>query len=260
LLIIERIKRIEPYSGKIGLTIGNFDGFHLGHKKIVKTLVHECKKRGLFSALITFKQHPLKVIGGEEPDKIGVIIEKLLWFLQQGIDLLLYIDFSKKLAATLPSDFLNILHKQLEPKLYCLGRGFRFGKDNRGDIELMGGYASELGYQLISIEDVTLHGEAVSSTRIREAIKKGDFKLVTELLGRRYSVYLEADHSSGETLKSFISDMALPDNGRYKGELVNLRTHKKVKEILTVEGRHMKPRKFKVKGSTLYKYIFDGVL
>jgi FAD synthase len=260
LFIVERIKRVEPYFGKIGLTIGNFDGFHLGHKRIVETLVSECKKRGLFSAVITFKQHPLKVIYGEAPDKIGVRIDKLLWFLKQGIDLLLYTDFSEKFSKTLPHEFLHDLKRELKPKLYCLGKSFRFGKENQGDIEMMAESASELEYQLISVEEVTLHGKAVSSTRIREAIKRGDFTLVTELLGRHYSVYLESDHRSGESLKSFLKEIALPNNGRYAGELVNLQTHEKVSEILKVSDGRMKTEKARVKRNTLYKFIFSRLL
>jgi riboflavin kinase/FMN adenylyltransferase len=260
LFIVERIKRVEPYYGKIGLTIGNFDGFHLGHKRIVETLVSECKKRGLFSAVITFKQHPLEVIYGEAPDKIGVRIDKLLWFLKHGIDLLFYTDFSEKFSKTLPHEFLHNIKGELEPKLYCLGKSFRFGKDNQGDIEMMEEYAPKLGYQLISVEEVTLHGKAVSSTRIREAIKRGDFTLVTELLGRHYTVYLEADHRSGEALKSFLADIALPNNGRYAGELVNLQTHEKVQEVLTVSDRCMKTEKVRVKNNTLYQFIFNRLL
>jgi riboflavin kinase/FMN adenylyltransferase len=260
LYIVERIKQVEQYYGKIGLSIGNFDGFHLGHQRIVKTLAYECNKRGLFSAVITFKQHPLRVICGEEPDKIGVRTEKLQWFLQQGIDLLFYIDFSKDFSTTLPSDFLHNIKRELDPGLFCLGKSFKFGKANQGNIELMEECAPMLGYQVISIEDVTLRGEAVSSTRIREAIKRGDFKLVTELLGRHYSVYLEVDHKDGEALKPFLSDIALPNNGKYAGELVNLKTHQKVDEIMTVSGRQMKLNAVKVKENTLYQFIFDRLL
>lgn len=258
--IVERIKKVEQYYGKIGLTIGNFDGFHLGHQRIIKTLVYECNKRGLFAAVITFKQHPLRVICGKEPDKIGIRTEKLQWFLSQGIDLIFYIDFSKDFSTTSPSDFLHNMKRELDPGLYCLGKSFRFGKANKGNIEFMEECAPMLGYQVVSIEDVTLHGEAVSSTRIREAIKRGDFKLVTELLGRHYSVYLEVDQKDGEALRPFLSGIALPGNGIYAGELVNLKTHQKVDEAVTVSGRLMKLNEVRVKQNTIYQFIFDSPL
>ncbi|UCB45488.1 MAG: FAD synthetase family protein [Spirochaetota bacterium] len=258
--IVERIKRVGKYYGKIGLTIGNFDGYHLGHQRIVETLIHECKKRDLFTAVITFKQHPLKVIRGNEPVKIGARIEKLKWFIQHGIDLLFYIDFSEDFSSTSPSDFLHTLKKELDPRLYCLGKSFRFGNDNEGNIDLMKKYVPLLHYQLISIEDVTLGGKAVSSTRIRKAIKKGDFKLVTELLGRNYSVFLKADQKDQHLLAPFLSNVALPNNGEYSGKLVNLRSHQKVDERVKVSGSHIESNEVRVKQGTLYRFIFDDIV
>ncbi|KKL62366.1 hypothetical protein LCGC14_2185900, partial [marine sediment metagenome] len=78
--ISERIKRVDRFYGKIGLTIGNFEGHHRGHAEILGSLVNESRKRGLYSAVITFKEHPLKILGGVDPEKLWAPCEKIYSF------------------------------------------------------------------------------------------------------------------------------------------------------------------------------------
>ena len=130
-------------------------------------------------------------------------------------------------------------------------------KNNEGTIELMEKQAPLLQYRLIGIEDVTLHGNAVSSTRIREAIKNGDFNLTAELLGRNYSVFLKADKKDRSVLKPFLFRVALPNNGEYPGTLVNLKSHQEVNETVKVSGNRIETDEVMVNEGTLYRFIFD---
>lgn len=242
----------------IALTVGNFEGFHRGHLKIIKTLIAESRKRGLFSSVITFKKHPMTVIFGIEPEKLIAPSEKIEFFQKEGIDLLFNIDFSREFSETMPLDFLRNLKEVLSPKLYCLGSSFRFGKHNLGDIELIKKSASVFNYELVSVKDMLLYDLPISSTRIRSAIKEGQFVLVEKLLGRRYGVYLEPDQGVKGGLRSFISNTALPDYGRFSGEIVDLIARKKKREIVNVSNSiFLNSYRNSVKDDTLYKYYFE---
>ena len=255
--IIECIKKVDPFFGRTGLTIGNFEGFHEGHIAIIQTLVKETRKRGLFSAVITFKQHPLKVLGSCEPEKLWAPMDKIDSFKKAGIDLLVYIDFSTKFSGTMPVDFLAHLNEVMKPKLYCLGGSFRFGKNNSGDMELLKRVSSRFNYRLISVCDVMCRGAPVSSTRIRSAVKSGNFGLVEELLGRRYSVYLAANPDNSTSMLPFITNCAVPCDGPFSGELEYLRTKENRKQRLIVSHhRFQSEQKGEFKNGGLYKYYF----
>ena len=257
--IIENIRRIEPFHGRVGLSIGNFEGFHRGHVKIIKRLINECKKLKLFSAVITFKQHPLKVLSGYEPEKLCAAADKIWCFKKSGIDLLIYIDFSPEFSATSPLDFLIQLRKSLSPRILCLGSSFRFGKNNEGNLQLLLDTSEEFQYKLISVDEVLYIGKPVSSTRIRNAIKEGKIKLATDLLGRQYSVYLAAE--SGNTLmKTFISNVAVPLTGKYSGKIEGLTTKELCSESFKISNKSFSPvSKDKYVNNQIYQFYFDPI-
>ena len=236
LYIIERIKRINPFFGSLGLTIGNFDGYHLGHQQIVRLLTSKCRQRGLFSAVITFKEHPLKLISGEVPKLLGSPMEKIRWFQTVGVDILFYIDFDLSILNTEPLEFIKTLQRELDPRLYCLGTSFRFGRENAGDVDLIWRQKQVLGYELFCVDDVMVADEAVSSTRIRKAVMEGNIKLANRLLGRRYTVWLRKDDRAKGHLSLLLPDTALPCQGRYAGEMLDLQTRANCKTALTISG------------------------
>jgi len=237
LYIVEKIKKIDFYYNKIGLTIGNFEGFHKGHLQIIRTLVKESRKRGLFPAVITFKAHPLKVLQKREPEKLSAPCDKLLRLQNEGIDLLMYIDFSTKFANTEPGAFLSMLKSNLSPRLICLGKAFRFGRENQGNTDLIRTCSQKLGYELLAVDDVKWDGSAVSSTRIRNEVKKGNFTLAQTLLGHSYYVYVTLKQEDPLLLKPFISHWALPEDGSFYGTLENMLTKERKDTVLTVSGR-----------------------
>jgi len=253
--LIDRIRRINRYYGKLGLSIGNFEGFHRGHLKIIGSLINECRRMGLFSAVITFKEHPLTVLNGYEPEKLYAAADKIECFKKSGIDLLFYIDFSPAFAATSPADFLKELRTQLNPKLLCLGTSFRFGRDNSGDLSFIAEMSENIGYTLLPVEEV-MYGEAViSSTRIRSEIKRGKFRQVAEMLGRRYTVYLKGKKS----LHTFISNIAIPKGGAFSGEMEDLKTGERHREVLQVaEDAFIPSMQRKYCEDRIYQFSFDA--
>jgi riboflavin kinase/FMN adenylyltransferase len=214
--IVEHIRKINDFHGKLGLTIGNFEGFHRGHREIITTLLEQSLSRGLHPAVITFKEHPLRMLRGFEPERLSLPHEKLVNLKKAGVFLLFYLDFSPEFADTTPEGFLHMLKSTLAPGMLCLGRQFRFGRGNKGDIGFLGRKASVFGYDLVVVEDVMYENVAVSSTRIRDSVKRGDFELADALLGHKYHLYVTGD---GSLLKPLCMNCAFPVAGRYRAVL-----------------------------------------
>lgn len=255
--IVESIKEIAPFSGNLGLTIGNFEGFHKGHARLVATLVNESRKRGLFSALLTFKQHPLKVLRGREPEKLWSFGDKIERFRQEGVDLLICLDFTPQFAKTTPLDFIEVLVRTLSPRFICLGNSFRFGRNNEGDVVLLRREALHYHYELITVENVLFNGEPISSTKIRQAIKAGNIELARVMLDRAYYVYVTPDPEG--SMKLFVPNMILPDNGLFVGEAENLFTKGREEGMLTLRnGTIVSFENREPDTSRLYRFYFGG--
>lgn len=256
--ILERIKKIDRFFGKVGLTVGNFEGFHRGHREIIRTLVSSSRSRGLSAAAVTFKEHPLKELHGIEPERLTLPHEKVVNLCDAGIDLLFYLDFSSELAGTKPGDFLELLQNQLAPKLLCLGKGFRFGRNNRGDIEYLKSHANRFDYELQVVEDVVHDGFPVSSTRIRDAVKRGNFELARAMLDRPYHLYVTGVPERS-LLQPLCTNCASPESGRYTCVLhcVNRDSHVEVRVGRTVDGFRIETGPQPEK-ECLYKLSFLG--
>jgi len=235
LQIIEKLKKIDDHLyGDISVTIGNFDGFHRGHLKILKTLIKESRKRGLYTSVITFKEHPLKILFDKDPGKIITLDEKIRIFKREGVDVLFLINFSKEFSQITPAEFLDLVKENISPKFLCLGKGFRFGKDNKGDINFLKRNTKRYGYEIFSIPDLKYLNIPISSTRIRKAIKDGNIELVERLLGRRYCIYLSPINKSKFKFEPFIPDMVMPWDGRYGGLLMDSKIGKRKKATFTI--------------------------
>ena len=254
--IVERIKRVDPFSFSFGLTIGNFDGFHRGHQEIIRKLVSGSKKRNLHSAVITFKEHPLKLINKDAPPQLMSRMEKIEWFEKLGVEILFYVDFDESLSGMKPLRFLLLLDETIGPKLYCLGRGFRFGFHNEGNVELIEQYGSDLNYDLIDVDDVRMDGSAVSSTRIREAVQCGDLETANRLLGRPYAVWLERKGSDEKRLVPFLPHTALPPDGAYQGELLAVGTKEKSWQRVMVSENTFKVNVRNRGSGALFRFLF----
>jgi riboflavin kinase/FMN adenylyltransferase len=216
--IVEAMKRLDRFYGNVGLTIGNFEGFHRGHREIIGTLAAESRDRGLQVAVITFKEHPLKMLRGNEPERLTLPNEKILRLRKEKVDLLLYLDFSPSFADTKPLDFLEQMQRYLAPRFLCLGRKFRFGKDNRGDIDFLVKMGGRFDFDVRVVDDVLHENEPISSTRIRDAVKRGRFRLANAMLGRDYHLYVSAVPERSLVLP-LCGNCAFPRTGSFRGEL-----------------------------------------
>ncbi len=181
------IKDIEELKGsKISsVSIGNFDGLHLGHRAIIKRL-----KSSASNLVITFEPHPREILSQK---KSGFIIttkeEKLALFEKLGIDNLLILKFDRKLLQMPASDFIRwLLVDHIKPEEIVIGYNHRFGQGASGNFELLVHIGAQFEFRVIRVPPVFVEGFPVSSTWIRNTLTKGDVKLASKLLGRPYSI------------------------------------------------------------------------
>ncbi len=213
-------------SEPIFLTIGFFDGVHLGHQKIIKTLVKKAKAEGEPSAVITFSFHPLKLLSYSHGKLLIMSLEqKLHYFKQLGIDYVFVLDFNKHAVGMEAKDFIEkILAKKLNVKELYIGEDFRFGKDRRGDIQLLKEEGKKFGFSVTAIPLMTVEGETVSSTKIRGLITEGSFERIEKFLGRKYSLLGKVTEGKGmskdikfPTANMYFDEILLPPEGIYAG-------------------------------------------
>jgi riboflavin kinase/FMN adenylyltransferase len=170
----------------IGLTIGNFDGVHVGHQALIEKLISESKRRKLTSAVMTFEPHPKEFFTPENaPTRLTTLREKLEFFLSYGIEKVFVCAFNQKFSNISSEVFMHqILREQLKAELLIVGDDFRFGVKRQAGIEDL----RKNAFELFEIPEINVTGKRVSSTRIREDLKEGRIKEVSQFLGRPYSI------------------------------------------------------------------------
>lgn len=170
----------------IGLTIGNFDGVHIGHQALIAKLIAESKKRKLTPAVMTFEPHPKEFFTPENaPTRLTTLREKLEFFLDYGIEKVFVCAFNQKFSNISSEVFIHqILIEQLKAELLIVGDDFRFGTKRQAGIEDL----RKNAFELFEIPEIDLNGKRVSSTRIREGLKEGHIQEVNQFLGRPYTI------------------------------------------------------------------------
>ena len=170
----------------IGLTIGNFDGVHIGHQALIKKLIAESKKRNLTPSVMTFEPHPKEFFISENaPSRLTTLREKLEFFLDYGIKKVFVCAFNQKFSNISSEAFMGqILKEQLKVQLLIVGDDFRFGSKRQAGIEDL----KKNAFELFEIPEIDLNGKRVSSTRIREGLKEGRIQEVNQFLGRPYTI------------------------------------------------------------------------
>lgn len=166
------------------LTIGSYDGIHLGHKHIVSALKHSAEQHQVRSALIAFHPRPATIFKKtSEPDYLTTVEEKQLVFKQLGLDILVLLPFTKTFAQTSASTFVEQLFSALRPIELLVGADFRFGQGREGDAPFLEKVGEQLGFTVKPTGLQMVNGERISSTRIRNLLKNGQVRQATALLG-----------------------------------------------------------------------------
>jgi riboflavin kinase / FMN adenylyltransferase len=172
------------------LTLGVFDGLHLGHQRIMKTVVERARGVGANATAITFDPHPRAVLHPESaPPLLQTLDQRLANFEVLGIDQAIVIPFTHDFASQPAETFLSdIIRDRLQAKEVYLGLGFAFGKDRGGNISLLREMSDKLGFVADEVDEVQLHGVRISSSKIRSLLAEGRVNIARRMLGRPYGV------------------------------------------------------------------------
>jgi riboflavin kinase/FMN adenylyltransferase len=187
---LRSIPELSKLSGPIFLAIGVFDGVHLGHQAVISTSAEHAKAANGTLVVVTFDPHPEKVLRPQAaPHLLTATQHKIALIQGLGVAHLLIIPFDKQFAATEPEDFVQQLVKRSKPlREICVGHEWSFGKNRRGNLELLKKLGAQFYFNVVGIPQVEVNGELVSSTTIRQAIEAGDLRKAAEMLGREYTI------------------------------------------------------------------------
>jgi riboflavin kinase/FMN adenylyltransferase len=188
--LIRGLNHLEPFPDGCVLTIGNFDGLHLGHQQVIDKLADKGRQLNLPTVAMVFEPQPLEYfLADHAPSRLTRLREKAIQFAKSPIDALLVLPFNRKLADYDAEQFISeILVKHLKVKHLVIGDDFHFGKARRGNFAMLQSKGLEFGFSVENSVSFELSGLRISSTLIRDALGDGQLAEAKRMLGRDYSV------------------------------------------------------------------------
>jgi riboflavin kinase/FMN adenylyltransferase len=191
--IIDGLKNIsQPFKNAV-ITIGNFDGVHIGHQALFHEVIEKAAAIDGTSIAMTFEPHPLRVLQKNSlPPLITVYEQKNELIGRTGIDVLICIPFTREFAALSAEEFIkDLLVTKIGLRVIVVGKDYTFGRNREGNLSVLKSYASELGYEVIVADWIKAEREVtdrISSTKIRELIMAGEVEPARKMLGRHYQI------------------------------------------------------------------------
>ncbi|MBI3848685.1 MAG: bifunctional riboflavin kinase/FAD synthetase [Verrucomicrobia bacterium] len=188
--VIHSARELKPGARKVCVAIGMFDGVHLGHQQVIRQTIADARQHDAVALVITFDCHPNAIVSPQRvPPLIYSLPQKLRGIEALGSDSLLLIHFDKSFSEQTGEVFIRGLTRDLgHLQSLCVGSSFAFGHKRTGNVALLKALGAELNFTVHGLAAVSLDGRAVSSTRIREAIRAGELYAASQMLGRAYSL------------------------------------------------------------------------
>jgi riboflavin kinase/FMN adenylyltransferase len=208
------------------LTVGNFDGLHLGHQAILRTVTGRARARGGEAAVYTFDPHPRQVLQPERAPKLLTTLEQKLELMErEGVDAVIVEPFTREFARLPAERFVrDVIHARVDPREVYVGYDFRYGRDREGSMRTLTELGPRLGFSVTIIPEVTVGERDVNSTRIRALLAAGHVEEAATLLGRPYAVrgrVVPGDRRGRSlgfpTLNLAAENEVLPAHGVYAG-------------------------------------------
>jgi riboflavin kinase/FMN adenylyltransferase len=239
----------EQWSARFGaesravLSVGNFDGLHLGHQQILRLVLERARAIAQPSAVVTFDPHPLRVLRPQQaPPMIQTLAQRLAGFDRMGLDAALVLLFDRALSLLSPEEFIeHILIQHLHIVAIFVGANFRFGHGGAGNVALLADFGKQHGFEVETVSPVEVAGQVVSSTAIRNAIAEGNVTDAASLLGSPFSLTGKIHPGAGRgrtilfpTLNLAPEQELLPKHGVYATEsVIGANVHRSVTNVGT---------------------------
>lgn len=228
MVLVKNLDHIEiPYKNAV-ITIGNFDGVHIGHQALFHEVIEKADELGGTSIVMTFEPHPMRVLKKNgHPPLITLNEQKIELIQRAGVDVVICVPFTREFADISAKDFIEeILIKRIGMKAIVVGKDYTFGKNREGNLDLLQTFARNIGFEVIVtdwIHTSNSHPGRISSTRTRELVMDGNVAEAQKLLGRYYQVrgIVTTGRNRGGRLLGFptanitLQDELCPKNGVY---------------------------------------------
>lgn len=186
MLIEKELAKAEPQR-ETALTIGVFDGLHLGHQHLIEKLKQEATRDGLLTGVVTFRHHPRLVLLPEiDLTYLTSLSERIRLLGSLGAEVIVTLSFTTELAQLSAREFVALLKRYLKMRALVIGPDFALGRGRKGDVSNLQALGEELKFSVEVVPPMVLRGQVVSSTAIRQALSQGDIRKASELLGRRF--------------------------------------------------------------------------
>jgi len=206
------------------LTIGVFDGVHLGHRYLISQLTELAQKQGLLSGVVTFRQHPQEVLFPQTRlPFLTDLTQRTTLLKNEGVEAIIVLSFTRELAQLSPRQFLGLLEKYLRMRGLVIGPDFALGQSREGNTDTLRRLGQEMGFSVTVVPPMIVDGEVASSTAIRKALAEGDMKRVQKLVGRPFSLHGRVIPGAGRGIELGFptanldtnAEQALPAEGVY---------------------------------------------
>jgi riboflavin kinase/FMN adenylyltransferase len=229
--LIRGLYNLRPGHRGCAATIGNFDGVHLGHQAVLGQLAERAGELHLPVTLITFEPQPREYFRPESaPPRLTRFREKVEVLRRYGVDRILCLRFNDRLAGLAPEEFIRlILLEGLDVKYLVVGDDFRFGRERAGDFSLLEETGAARGFQVVNMHTFNMGAQRVSSTRVREALQRGDLAVAESLLGRPFRMSGRVSHGDKRgrligfpTANIFLHRTATPVAGVFAVEMFGI--------------------------------------
>jgi len=219
----EELAKLSPKKDML-LTIGVFDGVHLGHKYLISQLTEHARQQNLLSGVVTFRQHPQEILSPQTKlPFLTDLTSRANLLKNEGVEAIITLSFTRELAQLSARQFVSLLKKYLRMRGIVIGPDFALGRNREGSPNTLCALGQDMNFSVTVIPPIMVNGEVVSSTAIRKALADGDMKRVVNLIGHPFSLHGRVITGSGRGIGlgfptanlDVDSEQALPAEGVY---------------------------------------------
>jgi len=222
MLVEEELARFSRGKDTL-LTVGVFDGVHLGHRHLISRLVEQARQCNLLPGVVTFRQHPQEVLSDTKLPFLTDLEERIRLIKETGVEFIIPLSFSPELSHLTPRQFVHLLKEYLRMRGLVIGPDFALGRNREGSVETLIALGKEMGFTVAIVSPMIINGEVVSSTAIREALVRGNMKKVAKMVGRPFSLQASVVTGAGRGVKlgfptanlRISPEQAIPADGVY---------------------------------------------